>query len=502
MMKAFIFIFYFFQISLFLCQNTKEYQKVDQLLNSADFYIWKDPLKSLEYAKMASISAETHKNSEKKSLAYYYIARSLLFYGEFKEANIYIKKGIKEDATKKSYYLTALYGNLNSMYYSRMLLFEKQRIEDINILKQLVSIDHTQSILLQSVSYSALADYYTEINDYKSAHIQADKSIYLVEKIPQRDYFLTKEAIRYKAYIYYYKAIIYMAEKNTSAAYPYIQKAYNQALSEGHLYTTLFLELYGDYYFETKNYQKALDFYLVSFGNKKKFLRNTNTAVALTMKIAKTYKTLGNKDKEDEYFRLADQYRIFDEKVSQKRIHTLLDDIEQDYTTEKASINYKSNLKVTCITLFFIILLITTIYYQNRQRNIITLKHNIQKNQIIGKEEELLVKNSEIKKLQLQKNDAFNEIIDLAKSNSPHFWVRFQEIYPEFTKNILQVNPSLKASELAFCAYIYLGFTTKEIAAYTFKAIKTIENNRYNIRKRLKLFPDEDLKLWLTKLIE
>lgn len=154
------------------------------------------------------------------------------------------------------------------------------------------------------------------------------------------------------------------------------------------------------------------------------------------------------------------------------------------------------------MTVFFIILLITAIYYQKRQRKIITLKHNIQKDQIIGKEEELLVKNSEIKKLQLQKNDAFNEIIDLAKSNSPHFWVRFQEIYPEFTKNILQVNPNLKASELAFCAYIYLGFTTKEIASYTFKATKTIENNRYNIRKRLKLSPDEDLKLWLTKFIE
>ncbi|MCL1670910.1 hypothetical protein BAS09_03790 [Elizabethkingia ursingii] len=502
MKKAFIFIFYFFQISIFFCQNTKELQKVDELINSADFYIWKDPLKSLEYAKMASLSAEELKNSSKKSQAYYYIARSLLFYGEFKEANIYIKKGIKEDATKQSYYLIALYGNLNSMYYSRMLLFEKQRIEDTNTLKQLASIDQTQSILLQSINYSALADYYTEINDYKSAHIHADKSISLVEKIPQRDYFLAREAIRYKAYIYYYKAIIYMAQHNASAAYPYIQKAYNQALSEGNLYTTLFLELYGDYYFETKNYQKALDFYLVSFSNKKKFLRNTNTAVALTMKISKTYKILGSKDKEEEYFRLADQYRIFDEKVSQKRIHTLLDNIEQDHITEKASITYKSNIKVTFIVAFFILLFITAIYYQKKQKAITNLKHNIHKNQIIEKEEELLVKNSEIKKLQLQKNDAFNEIIDLAQSNSPHFWVRFQEIYPEFTKNILQVNTNLKASELAFCAYIYLGFTTKEIASYTFKATKTIENNRYNIRKRLKLSPDEDLKLWLTKFIE
>lgn len=50
---------------------------------------------------------------------------------------------------------------------------------------------------------------------------------------------------------------------------------------------------------------------------------------------------------------------------------------------------------------------------------------------------------------------------------------------------------------MKLCAYLYLGFTTKEIAAYTFKAIKTIENNRYHLRKRLGLSPGLDITLSL-----
>ncbi|MGV0919985.1 helix-turn-helix transcriptional regulator [Empedobacter falsenii] len=90
----------------------------------------------------------------------------------------------------------------------------------------------------------------------------------------------------------------------------------------------------------------------------------------------------------------------------------------------------------------------------------------------------------------------------MAKSNSPHFWSRFQEVYPNFIYKLLEINPNLKNSELTFLAYFYLGFTTKDIAIYTHKALKTIENNRYNIRKRLSLSSDKDLIIWLKTYID
>ncbi|MNV04851.1 Bacterial regulatory protein, luxR family [compost metagenome] len=99
-------------------------------------------------------------------------------------------------------------------------------------------------------------------------------------------------------------------------------------------------------------------------------------------------------------------------------------------------------------------------------------------------------------------NESFSEIIELAKKNSPTFWARFQEVHPKFLKRMLCIDANFKSSELILCAYIYLGFSTKEIADYTFKATKTIENNRYNLRKKLGLAPEEDLILWLRNRVD
>ena len=90
----------------------------------------------------------------------------------------------------------------------------------------------------------------------------------------------------------------------------------------------------------------------------------------------------------------------------------------------------------------------------------------------------------------------------MVKQNSPHFWGRFQELHPDFCTKMLKINPKLKNTELIFSAYIYLGFANKEIAEYTFKAIRTIENNRYNLRKKVGLKTDEDFAVWLKKHVD
>ncbi len=78
----------------------------------------------------------------------------------------------------------------------------------------------------------------------------------------------------------------------------------------------------------------------------------------------------------------------------------------------------------------------------------------------------------------------------MVKDNAPEFWNSFQTIYPDFTGKMLKIDPKFKTSELILSAYLYLGFTTKEISQYTFKSVKTIENNRYNFRKK-SIFPQK-----------
>ncbi len=89
----------------------------------------------------------------------------------------------------------------------------------------------------------------------------------------------------------------------------------------------------------------------------------------------------------------------------------------------------------------------------------------------------------------------------LAKDNRSEFWAHFQEKYPDFSRKLLEVCPGLKTTELILCAYIYLGFNTKDIAEYTFKAVQTVKNNKYNLRKKLSITAKEDMVVWLRTIV-
>ncbi|MCX8530765.1 helix-turn-helix transcriptional regulator [Chryseobacterium luquanense] len=90
----------------------------------------------------------------------------------------------------------------------------------------------------------------------------------------------------------------------------------------------------------------------------------------------------------------------------------------------------------------------------------------------------------------------------MAKKKDPLFLTRFKEIYPDLHENLITYRPNLKTSELTLCAYLYFGFTSKEIANYTFRSIKTIDNNRHNLRKKLDLTSEIDLCVWLKKMAD
>ena len=66
---------------------------------------------------------------------------------------------------------------------------------------------------------------------------------------------------------------------------------------------------------------------------------------------------------------------------------------------------------------------------------------------------------------------------------------------------LLAKESKLRISELTLCAYIYLGFNTKDIAKYTFRSMSTVKNRKNNLKKKFNLASDENLELWLKGLI-
>lgn len=93
-----------------------------------------------------------------------------------------------------------------------------------------------------------------------------------------------------------------------------------------------------------------------------------------------------------------------------------------------------------------------------------------------------------------------DEIMTLAKENSPRLLNKFRLFYPEFFEKLSAIQPNLKNSELIFCIYLKLNLTTKEIATYTFVTPKAIQNRKNRLRKKLNIPSELDIYKWFNDL--
>lgn len=93
-----------------------------------------------------------------------------------------------------------------------------------------------------------------------------------------------------------------------------------------------------------------------------------------------------------------------------------------------------------------------------------------------------------------------DEIMTLAKENSPRLLNKFRLVYPEFFEKLSAIQANLKNSELIFCIHLKLNLTTKEIATYTFVTPKAIQNRKNRLRKKLNIPSEMDIYKWFNDL--
>ena len=94
----------------------------------------------------------------------------------------------------------------------------------------------------------------------------------------------------------------------------------------------------------------------------------------------------------------------------------------------------------------------------------------------------------------------FEEIITLAKENSSELFVRFYEYNPDFIKKLYDINPDLSNVDIEFCIMIWLGFSSKEIAQFTFMEHRSVQTKKYRLRKKLNLDSEIDVHKFLREL--
>lgn len=97
-------------------------------------------------------------------------------------------------------------------------------------------------------------------------------------------------------------------------------------------------------------------------------------------------------------------------------------------------------------------------------------------------------------------SNSINHLTNLALNNDPSFYLTFLEVYPDFGKKLLKINPMIKISDIEFCAYIKLNLETKQIATLKKMSVRAVEGKKYRIRKKLDISVDENMYIWLSDL--
>lgn len=96
-------------------------------------------------------------------------------------------------------------------------------------------------------------------------------------------------------------------------------------------------------------------------------------------------------------------------------------------------------------------------------------------------------------------------ISQLSKNNSSDIWeefeLRYGQVYESFYNILNEKHPELTYRDKRLCALLKLNLTTKEIARITGQSVKSLENARTRLRKKLQLTnTNQDLITYLANL--
>ena len=320
----------------------------------------------------------------------------------------------------------------------------------------------------------------------------------------QRDlsikYIMKSQAIEENPYnltqiIYYH---LDNSENNDSLEF-YLRKS-NEYLAQTNKFTfekSIFCNQWGEYYEKRKDYDKAIEFYKKA----EKFARKASVPneILFALKgLSRCYETKGDFK---ETAKWAKKYTFAQDSIANSK-HISANQSVEHILKNKEDYLKKEHLLTQKVLIFVVLFAFVVVIFLFINMKINKKQKKLAENAIEEKNNLLAKKDEETQILQQKTNFNLDEVIQSVKNNSPEFWGYFQEAYPDFQNKMLALNQDLKPSELILCAQIYLGFTTKDIAEFTFRAVKTIKNNKYNLRKKLEVNDKSEFTIWLRNYID
>lgn len=426
---------------------------------------------------------------------YYYIASCFSFDGKFTKSNEYLKK-----AQTFSKYLDSDY---RQNYRINGLLADNYRdleLYQLSISSYHRSMQYLKHIKLKTVidslslatNYDNLSVLYNAMNLGDSAYYYLNKDKAILKNITFEDAYIEKSSCYLGLGTYHYKL------NHIDSATFYYDQSLDLLKGKNHPFEISALYSKAEIYAKTDD-SEALKYFELALSKAKEhdlpdLQADIYKAIGEIYSSRKNYKEANWY--QEKYMKLKEQLNRSRTGQRDFAVNEVLNQQKQKFNNNQTSNTYNTYAVLGVFTFLLVIALYLVHKYRTKNEKITTETELLlnEKETIISKKEE------ETQVLKLKVNESFEEIVQLAKDNSPEFFSRFQEVYPNFVTNIMGVNDKMRLSELTLCAYIFLGFNTKDISSYTFKSVHTIRSRKYNLRKKFDLSPEENMELWLKNL--
>lgn len=491
-MKKLTTVIFLFQISIALSQNisSKTKLEIDSLLNLSKEGLFKiDLVSTLNHSQIALQKSKKNNYSEGKARAGYYLANALFETGNYKNALQYLSNSLEEDFTKNTPQLVTDIYRVKGRAYANMG-FEDVAISEFK--NALIAAEQIQ--IIENRKYTQSLLYENLINLFQKKGLIDSVRYYLNQnKLTLKG---LKEDFIFRNLSNYHNSMAeyFISTEKYDSAISSLSKSISISKKYANPYNSETYKIWGNIKLAEKQTDSALHYYFKSIQN----INETgleNELPPIYESIASIYKSKGDSTLAKNYRLkcLEIRQRFTDEKKEANEIALKIILEEKSDQIKKKS--YK--LAIILAVAFFIFIILIILYFRRKQKknyNRILTKRKLltEKDEIIHQKEE------ETNQLKLRVNESFEEVLQLARENSPEFIVRFSEVYPEYYQKLLNVKPKLLKAEVRFCALLYLNFTTKDIAKYTFVTVKAVQHRKFRMRKKLNIPSDVDLTDWIN----
>ncbi|SEH36884.1 tetratricopeptide repeat protein [Chryseobacterium culicis] len=476
MVKFFIFFFPLFLLS----QQRITPQSIDLKLKNAEMLISKgqtDHFIKLSHSILEDSQSANYPKG--KAVAFYNLATGYNLKYNFSKSNHYLKlmeselSNLQEDDQEIA--MNVLYSN---NYYGIKMYDEaiKKLKKNLNLADRIAE-DSVRSYI-KSLSLINISRNYYKKENYDSATYYNKRAL---DELKSKKIINSILGTNLKITLLNLAEVKFSENKIDSTEF-YLKAAQSLPVTMGDREDQTF-KISGQIHEAKREYKTAIADYTKSLAlaRKSKAVKKISELYAL---MSKAYEKAGQMDASEDYLSqynaLNDSLKIIESKNLENTVNLLVEE-------KQKPLKNKNNFLLYSILMGMVLVTGSAAFILIRIRN---------------KDKILNVKEQEAKILNQRLNFAFEEIIQLAKNNDSEFYIRFEEVYPTFFPKLLAMVPDLQRSELKFCALLFLNFSTKDIAAYTYVQPQSVQTRKNRIRKRLNIPSDQDIYTWMKSIDE